>query len=671
MSVNAQRPGSRLNPFRTETSAHTAGSWKMSVVDVPGGHIPRDPLTSAPTDVRLMPIHAQNPAPPPPEPADPLLGACLGSFRLTRKLDQGGMGTVYLGEHVGIGSRVAIKVLHPRLATSPQVLRRFHTEARAVNLIGHENIVSVIDIQPAPPRPYLVMEYLEGEPLSALLARGPVHPEVAIALLSQVCDALEATHARGIVHRDLKPENLFLVRRGQGPAFVKVLDFGIAKLLDAEERSTDTAEGAVIGSADYMAPEQSRAEPVDGRSDLYALGVIAYQLVTGRLPFVEKTLTALLLAHQTKQPPSPTAMRAEVPPALSSVILRALAKDPENRYQSASTMRGALQVALAQGFATPGPVRTPPPLSAFVLRPALALPVRVTRPEPGVPSERLRCSELTRAGLFLCTEQGLPQLLSRVTVALEHPDGELACECEVVRHVRPDEARAWGMAPGFGVQLVSPSTSFKAAVAHLLLGQPLDTLKPPIDPAAEAEVEQVLAPYQERGTEDLYAVLALPPHKECAELRLRARRAHGALERLRERPISPVLRARVDAVMERVRKAADTLGNPRHRAMYDAERGNFHGVARCLAAGLTLTQLEELRRDFLARHPHTWSSLRAHLARAEADQRAGRLELACEAYERALLLDPLSLELHRQYLTVCRALGTSGRGEPGNKASGT
>ncbi|PTL79668.1 serine/threonine-protein kinase [Vitiosangium sp. GDMCC 1.1324] len=595
--------------------------------------------------------------------SDPLLGTCIGSFRLTRRLGQGGMGAVYLGEHVDIGSRVAIKVLHGRLASSPQVLRRFHMEARAVNLIGHENIVNIIDINPAPPLPYLIMEHLEGEPLSALLARGPVRAEVAVALLAQVCDALEATHARGIVHRDLKPENLFLLQRGTGPAFVKVLDFGIAKLLDAEEPNTDTAEGAIIGSADYMAPEQSRGDPLDGRADIYALGVIAYQLVTGRLPFVERSLTALLLAHQTKQPIAPTALCPDVPPALSSVILQALAKDPEARYQSASTMRGALQVALDMVRSPPGPARTPPPIGPFAQRPATALPVLVTA-GPGAPTEQLTCTDLTRGGMFLCTDQALPPLLSRVTLALEHPDGELTCECEVVRHVKAEEASTWGMAAGFGVQFVEPSISFKAAVAHLMLGQPLNTLHPPTDPAAEAEVEQVLAPYRERGTEDLYAILALPPDTGCEELRLRARRACHALERLRARPISPPLRAKVDMVLERVRKASETLGHPQRRAAYDAERGNFHGVARCLYAGLTPTQLEELRRDFLARRPHTQGPLRVHLATAQAHQQAGLLGHAREAYERALILDPLSLELHKQYLAVCRALGGAGRPGP-------
>ncbi|HZH15658.1 MAG TPA: serine/threonine-protein kinase [Archangium sp.] len=598
--------------------------------------------------------------------ADPLLGQCIGSFRLTRRLGHGGMGTVYLGEHVDIGSRVAIKVLHGRLAGSPQVLRRFYTEARAVNLIGHENIVNIIDINPAPPRPYLVMEYLEGEPLSALLARGPVPAEVAVALLAQVCDALQATHARGIVHRDLKPENLYLLQRGHGPAFVKVLDFGIAKLLDTdEEHGTDTQEGAIIGSAEYMAPEQSRGEDLDGRADIYALGVIAYQLVTGRLPFVERSLSALLLAHQTKQPIAPTALCPGVPPALSSVILRALAKEPGDRFQSASTMRSALQVALDMVRSPAGPSRTPPPTGTFALRPALAVPVLVTA-QPGAAAEQLTCTDLTRGGMFLCTDQVLPPLLSRVVAAFAHPDGELTCECEVVRHVQLEEARAWGMAAGFGVQFVEPSVSFKAAVAHLMLGQPLNTLRPPMDPAAEAEVEQVLAPYRERGTEDLYAFLALPPDTGCEELRVRARRACSALERLRERPISPALRAKVETVLDRVRKASETLSHPQRRAAYDAERGNFQGVARCLAAGLTAPQLEELRRDFLARRPHAQGPLRVHLATAQAHQQAGLLSHAREAYERALILDPLSLELHRQYLAVCRALGTSGRPGPGS-----
>jgi serine/threonine-protein kinase len=272
--------------------------------------------------------------------------------------------------------------------------------------------------------------------------------------------------------------------------------------------------------------------------------------------------------------------------------------------------------------------------------------------------------------MFLCTTQVLPPLLSRLEVALEHPEGALTCACEVVRHVKPEEARPWGMASGFGVQFVEPSLAFKAAVAHLLLGQPLGTLRPPRDPAADAEAEQMLAPYSVRSAEDLYALLALPPDTGCEDVRIRARRAQHALERLRERPISPTLRAKMDTVLERIRKAGETLGQPRRRAAYDAERGNFLGVVRCLAEGLSSTQLEELRRDFLAHRPHTEQHLRVHLATAQAHQEVGMLAHAREAYERALILDPLSLELHRQYRAVCQEVGDAGRPGPvpsGNK----
>ncbi|RKH33326.1 serine/threonine-protein kinase, partial [Corallococcus llansteffanensis] len=175
-------------------------------------------------------------------------------FRLVRRVGRGGMGSVYLGEHESIGSRVAVKVLHEHLARYPELVQRFHAEARAVNLIGHENIVSIFDLNAAAPRPYLIMEYLEGAPLSAWVGT-PLSAAAVVPMLSQVCDALEAAHARGIVHRDLKPDNIFLVKRGRGMPFVKVLDFGIAKLLDAS--MPETLAGIIVGTPEYMAPEQS------------------------------------------------------------------------------------------------------------------------------------------------------------------------------------------------------------------------------------------------------------------------------------------------------------------------------------------------------------------------------------------------------------------------------
>ncbi|AKF80087.1 serine/threonine-protein kinase [Myxococcus fulvus 124B02] len=276
---------------------------------------------------------------------DPLVGTKLGSFRLVRRLGRGGMGAVYLGEHVSIGSRVAVKVLHEHLATYPELVQRFHAEARAVNVIGHENIVSIFDLNAGPPRPYLIMEYLDGAPLSAWVG-SPLPAPAVVSVLSQVCDALQAAHLSGIVHRDLKPDNVFLVRRGRGTPFVKVLDFGIAKLADANMPQTHA--GIIVGTPEYMAPEQSLSRRVDGRADLYALGVIAYQLVTGRLPFEDEGLTAQLVAHQMRAPPPPRSVHAAVPVSLERVILRALAKTPEERYATAAILRAALEGALAE-----------------------------------------------------------------------------------------------------------------------------------------------------------------------------------------------------------------------------------------------------------------------------------------------------------------------------------
>ncbi|MFY2556668.1 protein kinase domain-containing protein [Corallococcus terminator] len=321
----------------------------------------------------LVRAEGEGPAPRPrcpvaSEEADPLVGARLGSFRLVRRLGRGGMGTVYLGEHVSIGSRVAVKVLHEHLAMYPELVQRFHAEARAVNVIGHENIVSIFDLNAGPPRPYLIMEYLDGAPLSAWVGT-PLPAPAVVSVLSQVCDALQAAHLSGIVHRDLKPDNIFLVRRGRGTPFVKVLDFGIAKLADANMPQTHA--GIIVGTPEYMAPEQSLSRRVDGRADLYALGVIAYQLVTGRLPFEDEGLTAQLVAHQMRAPPPPRSVHAAVPVALERVILRTLTKAPEERYATAAILRAALEGALAEEARArtkparpPVPVRTVPPVVA-------------------------------------------------------------------------------------------------------------------------------------------------------------------------------------------------------------------------------------------------------------------------------------------------------------------
>jgi serine/threonine protein kinase len=298
------------------------------------------------------------------------MGTEVGGFRLVRRLGGGGMGTVYLGEHTLIGSKVAVKFLHEHFASNEALVQRFLAEARAVNLIGHENIINIFDMNVLPPRRYyLVMEYLEGHSLASLLGR-PVAPAVAVPILTQVCDALQAAHSHGVIHRDLKPENIFLVRHDRTPYFVKVLDFGIAKLLDRSLAPAQTAQGTLLGTPEYMAPEQWSEQPVDGRTDLYALGIIAYSLLTGRQPFTGEGIGELLLAHLKQLPTPPHHTNPEVPVALSAVVMRALAKRPEERFQNVSELRTALERAMSSVLAS----RAAPPASQRGSSPARSVP---------------------------------------------------------------------------------------------------------------------------------------------------------------------------------------------------------------------------------------------------------------------------------------------------------
>jgi serine/threonine protein kinase len=617
---------------------------------------------------------------PPPVEVDPLVGMRMGSFRLVRRVGRGGMGSVYLGEHVSIGSRVAVKVLHEHLARYPELVQRFHAEARAVNLIGHENIVSIFDMDATVPRPYLIMEFLEGAPLSAwvgtALSAGAVVP-----VLMQVCDALHAAHARGIVHRDLKPDNIFLVKRGRGMPFVKVLDFGIAKLVDAS--MPETVAGIIVGTPEYMAPEQSLSRRLDGRADLYAVGVIAYQLLTGRLPFPDEGLTAQLVAHQTRLPPAPRTLCPSVPAALEAVVLRALAKDPEDRFASALALRAALEQVLT---ARPAPPRAPvpgprpqaapdaggaprrtPPLAASAavggVR-ALSSPVQVTL-QPGAPSRAFTGSDLSRGGVFLHATGELPPLFARVQVVLPLASGPLAVTGEVVRHVSAEQAQAWSMRPGFGVQFVAPSATLKARVEQHLAGVPASPPPAPREPLDDAEAERVLASYREqlRAEGTHYEVLGLAPDAELESARERARELWAVLSALRQRPLSRGQRSRLESMLIRVRDAGDTLGIPLRRARYDARLGNFRGVSRCLEAGLTAVQADALRRDFLAEQPRAVGTARVHFLTGSALERDGQLKRALESYDKGLRLDPLEWEFQQRRRVVDRALGA--RPSPG------
>jgi serine/threonine-protein kinase len=276
--------------------------------------------------------------------ADPLLGHTVGSYRIVRAVGQGGMGRVYLAVQPAIGSRVAVKVLSAECAERPELVERFFAEARAVNLIRHDNIVSVLDLSWLPDRrPFIVMEYLDGAPLSRVLERGPLPLEQALAVVTEMLDALAAAHARGIVHRDLKPDNVFITTSGRA----KILDFGVAKLRpDVGSISAETRTGALVGTPHYMSPEQARGRPADHRSDLYAVGLILFEALTGRRAFDAESLFDLLRLQVEQPAPSLATLRPDLPRTLEAVLARALDKIPERRFQSAEELKSALAQAM-------------------------------------------------------------------------------------------------------------------------------------------------------------------------------------------------------------------------------------------------------------------------------------------------------------------------------------
>lgn len=285
----------------------------------------------------------------PATPPDQLIGRSVGPYRILSVLGEGGMGVVYLGEHAMIGRKAAVKVLARDVAGDPDAVSRFFTEARSVNQIRHPNIVEVTDLGQVEERPYIVMEYLEGETLGDRLSRdGRLPPRVAIHIARQVASALGAAHQFGMVHRDLKPANIFLRQHDDYPDFVKVLDFGITKLMaPSPEVGHHTQVGAIMGTPSYMSPEQCLGETtLDHRSDIYSLGVVLYLMLVGRLPFPEDSLGRLILAHVNQTPKPPATVNPAVPGDLSSIVVRAMAKRPADRYATMRDLRAALEATI-------------------------------------------------------------------------------------------------------------------------------------------------------------------------------------------------------------------------------------------------------------------------------------------------------------------------------------
>jgi len=291
------------------------------------------------------------------------LGSVIGGrYRIESTLGDGASGIVYLAECVAtadagdssqlrVGQRVALKVIHRHLAKDKQVSRRFDREARILRRLRSPNLVALLDFGHTDDGLlYMALEHVQGTPLDVLLQKEHLAPERAVELVRQICCALEIAHGAGIIHRDLKPGNVIVELQEDGRDLVRVLDFGLAKMLRGDLSQSLTAltqQNMVFGTPEYMAPEQARGDDVDERCDVYASGIILYELLTGRVPFSGSNPIGVMTAHLTDMPDAPSAHSSvEIPPALDAVVLHALAKSPDDRYATSTALATALASAL-------------------------------------------------------------------------------------------------------------------------------------------------------------------------------------------------------------------------------------------------------------------------------------------------------------------------------------
>lgn len=272
-----------------------------------------------------------------------LIGKTIGQYQIIEQIGMGGMATVFKAYQPAIDRYVAVKILPQQFAQDPNFVKRFQHEAKAIAALEHPHILPVHDFGTEGDRPYMVMRYVEGGTLTKLMGT-PLTYERIVQIISNIARALNYAHQHGVVHRDIKPSNILIDQHGE----VLLTDFGIAKIIEGSGATQLTSEGSILGTPAYMAPEQAGAKPVDGRSDLYSLGVILYELLTGRPPYQAETPLAVVLMHLNDPLPPPRTIKSDIPEPLERVVLKAMAKDPDQRFQTAEEMERALRQALKE-----------------------------------------------------------------------------------------------------------------------------------------------------------------------------------------------------------------------------------------------------------------------------------------------------------------------------------
>jgi serine/threonine protein kinase len=334
-------------------------------------------------------------------------------YRLLRMIGEGGMGRVYEAEHTGIGKRVALKILHAMFSNIKEAVERFRNEARTTTRIANAHIVDVTDSgTTADGRLYFVMEYLDGVELGTLMADGKLSLERTLRITKQIAEALAAAHEQGVIHRDLKPENIILIDRDGDRDFVKVLDFGIALAIDSEQpKRRLTQPGLAVGTPEYMSPEQAVEAKADARSDIYALGAMLYEMATGQQAYKGDTYTQILLNKVQFEPPKPRELKPDLPPDVEAIIVKAMARKPDDRYQSMNALIDDVtkchELVVAAMRAASGvrqlpiepPAAPPPP------------PPRVVAPVPGVVDPEAATLAMSLEDISLKSRSRLPAIL--------------------------------------------------------------------------------------------------------------------------------------------------------------------------------------------------------------------------------------------------------------------